>query len=349
VAGLYAVNFPGFPLDAGAIRLQLCLAIQTMIMKITSITCAATLALIGTSLAGGEGWTSDFEAAKKQAAESNKDLLIDFTGSDWCGWCIKLKDEVFSHDKFKEGVKDTFVLVEIDFPKDNSKLSEETQKQNKELGKRYGVRGYPSILLCDAQGRPYAATGYQRGGPEKYVAHLDELRGRKSARDEAFEAAGQLEGPAKAKALIDALAKLGLDDDMLPNFYQDQIDHIKAADPDDTTGFTKKAAAKQRIAAFQEKLQELARNKDMDGAMALVDKTLADGGFETEETLQLMMTRAIIFAEQDKFDDALKAVDDAKAYAPESPMIPGIDAFRERLEQSRNKKDGDVGEEGSEG
>ena len=128
------------------------------------------MALLGTAFAGGEGWSSDFEAAKKQAAESKKDLLIDFTGSDWCGWCIKLNDEVFKHDAFKAGVKDSFVLVELDFPKDKSKLSEETQKQNKELGEKYAVQGYPTILLCDADGRPYAATGYQKGGPEKYVA-----------------------------------------------------------------------------------------------------------------------------------------------------------------------------------
>ena len=84
--------------------------------------CAATLSL-GTALAGGEGWTHDFEAAKKQAADENKDLLIDFIGSDWCGWCIKLNEEVFSHDEFKTGVKDKYVLVELDYPKDTSKLS----------------------------------------------------------------------------------------------------------------------------------------------------------------------------------------------------------------------------------
>ena len=174
-------------------------------MKTTSIVCAAAMALIGTSLAGGEGWTSDFEAAKKQATEAKKDLLIDFTGSDWCGWCIKLNDEVFKHDAFKDGVKDTFVLVEIDSPQDKSKLSEETQKQNKELGEKYQIEGYPTILLTDAEGRPYASTGYQEGGPEKYVAHLNELREHKKARDEGFAAAEKLEGAEKAKALVETL------------------------------------------------------------------------------------------------------------------------------------------------
>jgi hypothetical protein len=75
----------------------------------------------------------------------------------------------------------------------------------------------------------------------------------------------------------------------------------------------------------------------MDGALKLVDETLAAGGFETEETLQLMMTRAVILAQEDKIAEALKAVDDAKAFAPDSPMIPGIDQFRKRLEDSAKK------------
>ena len=66
---------------------------------------AALLAVYGSGIAfaGGEGWSSDFAAAKKEAAASNKDLLVDFTGSDWCGWCIKLDKEVFSQEPFKAG------------------------------------------------------------------------------------------------------------------------------------------------------------------------------------------------------------------------------------------------------
>jgi thioredoxin-related protein len=312
-------------------------------MKTTSIVCAAVMALIGTSLAGGEGWTSDFEAAKKQAAESKKDLLIDFTGSDWCGWCIKLVDEVFKHDAFKDGVKDTFVLVELDFPKDKTKVSDEVREQNEKLGKKYGIQGYPTILLTDADGRPYASTGYQKGGPEKYVAHLNELQTKKTARDEAFAAAEKAEGVEKAKALIAALDAMQLSEASVATFYGDVVERIKAADPEDTAGFSKKAAAAGRLKAFQEELQGLAGKQDMDGALKLVDKTLAEGGFGTDETLQMMMTRAVILAQQEKLPEALKAVDDAKAFAPDSPMMPGIDQFRKRLEESA-KKPADDGE-----
>ncbi len=317
-------------------------------MKLITKTCAMMMALhcSGAVLAGGEGWTSDYDAALKTAAESKKDLLVDFTGSDWCGWCIKLNDEVFKHEPFKAGVKDSFVLVEVDFPKDESKLPEAVRKQNAALGEKYAVQGYPTILLCDAEGRPYAATGYQKGGPEKYVEHLNELRAKKTARDEAFAAAAKTEGPAKAKALIAALDAMGLEPEMIANFYGGIGGEIQAADPDDTTGFAKKAAAAKRLEAFQSALEELGGKQDMAGALALVDKTLKEGGFATEETLQIMMTRAVILAQQEKPAEALKAVDEAKAFAPDSPLMPGIDEFRNRLEDGVKKAaEGPAGEE----
>ncbi len=306
-------------------------------IKLTSAFFVALVALHGAAFAGGEGWSSDFEAAKKEAAESQKDLLIDFTGSDWCSWCIKLNKEVFKHEPFKAGVKDTFVLVELDFPRDKSKLSEATQAQNKALGEKYAVQGYPTILLTDAEGLPYAATGYQQGGPEKYVKHLNELRGKKAKRDEAFAVAEKAEGVEKAKALINALEAMGLSDEMVANSYGHIAEQIKAADPNDKTGFSKKAETKKRLADFQKSLQELAGKQDMDGALALVDQTIKEGGFGKDETLQMMMTRAVILAQQAKFDEALKAVDEGIAFAPDSPMIPGIQGFRKRIEDGMKK------------
>ena len=291
----------------------------------------------GVALAGGEGWSSDFAAAKKEAVASKKDLLMDFTGSDWCGWCIKLKEEVFSKDAFKAGVKDKFVLVEVDFPKDKSKLSEATQKQNEELGKKYQIQGYPTILLCDADGKPFAATGYEEGGPEAYIKHLDELRAKKSARDESLKSAEKITGLEKAKALVAALKGMELEDTMLVSFYSNVIEEIKAADPKDETGFSKAAAAKGRIAKFQEELSEIAQKEDFDGALALVDKTLKDGGFPPDETQQLMATRAMIFVQQKKFDEAIKAVDEAKAYAPDSKIGASLDGFKQHLVDGKMK------------
>ena len=134
------------------------------------------LAVFGLSLGalGAEGWMTDFEAAKKQAAEKNLPILADFAGSDWCGWCIKLDNEVFSKDAFKEYAKDNLVLFLADFPS-RKPQPEEVKKQNEALKNKYGIRGFPTVLLLNADGTVINQTGYQSGGPEAYVEHIKEL------------------------------------------------------------------------------------------------------------------------------------------------------------------------------
>jgi hypothetical protein len=240
------------------------------------------------------------------------------------------------------------VLVEIDFPREKGKLPEDARKRNTELGEKYAVQGYPTILLCDAEGKPYAATGYEEGGPEKYVGHLNELRKNKTQRDEAFAKAAKANGVEKAKVLLTALDAMKLDEKVVANFYGDIAEQIRAADPKDETGFAKKAEAGKRLEAFQKSLQEFGAKRDHEGALALVEKTLKEGGFDEEATLQIMMTRAAILASSAKFDEALKAVDEAKAFAPDSKMAPMIEQFRKRLEQGKEeaaKKAPEAGEE----
>ncbi len=146
-------------------------------MKITKI-CAlislCSIALVG-SVTAGEGWITNFEAAKAKAAAEKKPLLLDFTGSDWCGWCIKLDKEVFSQDAFKAYAKDSLVLVELDFPRDSSTLPEGVAEQNEALAKKYGVRGFPTILILSPEGKLIEKTGYQRGGADAYVEHIKEI------------------------------------------------------------------------------------------------------------------------------------------------------------------------------
>lgn len=312
---------------------------------------AVVLALMTTSLfAGGEGWATDFEAAKKQAADSGKDLLVDFTGSDWCGWCIKLNKEVFQHDAFKNGVKDTFVLVELDFPRDKSKVSEAIQKQNKELAKAYAVRGYPTILLCDAKGRPYAKTGYQKGGPEEYVKHLNELRELRVARDQAFAEAEKATGVEKSKALVKVLESIQVDDALISNFYSGTIDEIKASDPQDETGYVKKAEQAGKVKAFQTKLMELTRAKNNEAALQLCDDTVAEGVIVGEAGQRVMLAKAMILLNSGRIDDAAAQIDKAIEYLPGSKENDGLRALREKfinikqqIEQKKAEQSGKPG------
>lgn len=121
-----------------------------------------------------EGWLDDFEAAKKLAAEKGVPILVNFSGSDWCGWCIRLDREVFGEAEFKKYAAENLVLFIADFPR-RKELPEKVAKQNRELAEKIGIMGFPTVLLMDAEGKEIARTGYQPGGPAAYVTHLKEL------------------------------------------------------------------------------------------------------------------------------------------------------------------------------
>lgn len=129
---------------------------------------------VSINLYSDDGWLTDFEAAKKTAEEKKLPILADFSGSDWCGWCIKLDSEVFSKKEFKEFAKNNLVLFVADFPR-ALKQDEKTKKQNAELMKKHEVAGFPTVLLMDAEGKVFARTGYERGGAAAYVEHLKKL------------------------------------------------------------------------------------------------------------------------------------------------------------------------------
>ena len=97
-------------------------------------------------------WLTDFEAAKKQAAEEKKPILMFFTGSDWCHWCQKLHEEVLDKDEFQKFAKDNVILLELDFP-NSIPQSDALKKQNKELDEKFEVRGYPTMILVDSDGK----------------------------------------------------------------------------------------------------------------------------------------------------------------------------------------------------
>jgi thioredoxin-related protein len=124
----------------------------------------------------GEGWIGDFDAAVAQAKAEKKDLFVDFTGSDWCGWCIRLNEEVFDHEEFLSAVKKDFVLVALDYPRgEEAKAKVPNPNRNKELSEKYQVRGFPTILLMTPDGDVFGKTGYKPGGPAPYVEHVKEM------------------------------------------------------------------------------------------------------------------------------------------------------------------------------
>ncbi len=126
-------------------------------------------------LNAAEAWLTDLPKAQAEAKAEKKLVLLDFTGSDWCGWCIKLHKEVFSTPEFAEYAKKNLVLVEVDFP-NKKKQTTELKKANDVLQQKYGVRGYPTIIVLNGEGKKVGQLGYMKGGPKAFTAELDKLK-----------------------------------------------------------------------------------------------------------------------------------------------------------------------------
>src|SRR5262245_42229210 len=107
---------------------------------------ALALGVFAVARAEDSAWSSDYKASLAKAKKEKRLVLADFTGSDWCGWCIKLKKEVFDTKEFQDWSAKNVVLLELDFPKKKT-LDPEVKKQNEELLKKHGVKGFPTILF----------------------------------------------------------------------------------------------------------------------------------------------------------------------------------------------------------
>jgi thioredoxin-related protein len=282
-------------------------------------------------------WLTDYEAAKAEALKSGKILLIDFTGSDWCPYCIKLHDEVFQYNAFKEGVEGRYVLLKVDVPNDKSKQPAATIEQNAKLVEIYGAQVFPMILLADANGIPFASTSYHEGGPKKYVALLNELALNRKIRDDNFAAAAKVEGPEKAKLLFAALEKMNLREEQAAIFYGDTMEQIRKSDPQDESGYAKKEAAKERLKQFEKDVNAFAAKEDLPGAITFIDKTLADGGMSAEDTQQVIVMKALVLNEMAKYEEAVRVVDDARKVAPDSETAANLDQIVKQIEERKAK------------
>jgi thioredoxin-related protein len=125
-------------------------------------------------------WYTDLNEASKISAKTNKPLMLFFTGSDWCGWCIRLQKEVFLTKEFIKWADESVILVDVDFPKDKSKQSSSLQSQNSLLARQYEVRGYPTVWFVAAAGSAgnyqyskLGQSGYMAGGPSIWTSNAN--------------------------------------------------------------------------------------------------------------------------------------------------------------------------------
>lgn len=144
-------------------------------MKTKMILAAFLVAFAGQVLAAEQtSWLTDYKTALATAKREKKIVLMDFTGSDWCGWCIKLRREVFDTPEFSRYAEDNLILLEVDFPQRKSQ-SEEVRRQNQDLMRQFNVEGFPTIIVLNADGKPIGQTGYVAGGAQRFIENINSI------------------------------------------------------------------------------------------------------------------------------------------------------------------------------
>jgi len=118
-------------------------------------------------------WFIDAKVAQEKAKRENKYVLLDFTGSDWCGWCMRLKSEVFDRPEFAEFARTKLVLVEVDFPR-RKEISDAQKQANTQLASTYHITGYPTLIVLNQDGKAVGQLGYVSGGPAAFIEKLEQ-------------------------------------------------------------------------------------------------------------------------------------------------------------------------------
>lgn len=134
---------------------------------------------------GGLDWHTDVNKAIELSIESEKPLFMFFTGSDWCGWCIRLQKEVFFKPDFVKWAKENLILVELDFPR-RKKLDESLKQQNDNLRQMFAVRGYPTgwFVVPEIEDKKVnfkrlGSQGYVAGGPTNWINGANKILSKK--------------------------------------------------------------------------------------------------------------------------------------------------------------------------
>ena len=142
--------------------------------KFVSFFIAIGLTLISITASAESSWVTDYKKAQEDAKAGKKLVLLEFTGSDWCGWCMKLDKEVFSTPEFQNYASRNLILVKVDFPRRRPQ-TEALKKQNLQLAQKYDIQGFPTIIVLNGQGEKLGELGYMEGGPSSFLAKLETL------------------------------------------------------------------------------------------------------------------------------------------------------------------------------
>lgn len=288
-------------------------------------------------------WETDWNKALEKAGKSGQPVLVDFTGSDWCPGCIYLRKNIFDTDAFAKYAEDNnFVLVELDFPRTEGKMPPEQLKFHEELMRRYGISVFPSVLMMEGNGAPYAKIVGPSRTVEEYLKKLAAAGETRLKLKEAVAAARALEGKEKLEKLVQAI-KL-LPEDLQP-YQKELIAEISALDPEDKYGFAGKAEKAVTLAAQRLMMEQFYKKH----AGPFSAEKIRAG---QEEALQMLEKRDLLpairleiakyvsdgYALERNYPKALEYLNMARDADPESPAAKKLEPWINNMQKIINKE-----------
>lgn len=282
-------------------------------------------------------WHTNLEKAIARAQKDHKDIYLEFTGTDWCPGCIHLKNTVQATMDFRDRARSNYICVLIDFPR-KTKLPEQQAAYNENIRSLYNITSFPTVLLLDEQGRPYATVAGSAQNIEAYLKRLDQAQAIKTARNKDFDEAAQATGDAeKLQVLHRALQTV---DPALRPFYPDILQEIERLDPQNTLGYKgtvdRARIGKQQRSDYEKLLDECRtayRERKMQTCIDLTEQFLNRTDLLPPVRQKALLHQHTNYAMVRNMPKALQYIKEALAADPESKEAQKIQSFIENLER----------------
>lgn len=228
-------------------------------------------------------------------------------------WLLHRHSRLLTLGGFETASKNKFVFVKLDFPRTHEMPLRQV-RQNERLAQKYRVEGFPTVILFDSKGRPYARTGYQSGGVTDYVVHLDQLDGKLRKRDELFALSERSEGKAGAVLLDRAL--MSLQEDGVLQDYDSEIDKVIELDPNNESGLKEKYETGRKFFRIVSLIQE---QRFREAQSVISDFSLkAEAPKSTQQ--RLLYLKSVVLHGLGEESSEIQVLNEAIALDPNSPL-----------------------------
>lgn len=262
-------------------------------------------------------WHDTYASGAAVAKEEGKHLFVVFTGTDWIEMCSIFYKEILSHPDFMAQVGKEFVLVKLEYPKDN-KLPKQEAMEKSLLRSAYRVRGFPTVVMTDAQGRPFGLNGYQPVSPEKYAEVTLGISASFKDKQESYAAAQSLDGLGKAAKLIGSVPDLP--GNLAARYFGPRMKEVVALDPDDELGRTEAYKIMLDDVAYANAMQVLAKDMQWGKMVELTDLHITENKLRGTSLQKALLNKAQVQKKQEDLKGHVETLLEVVKADPDSPL-----------------------------